>query len=350
MSKSKTMSYPINCRKTLALGADVASSLCFTSDNTCRMLGPFGDLSYLENLDKYKTAISDLLKTQKPEQVVCDLHPGYHSVEYGKKLAERLLCKLIQVQHHKAHCAGVAAEHGLTDYVGIACDGLGYGEDGKLWGGEIFNNNERAGHLEEQNQLGGDSAAIYPKKMLFGILTKFMDRKELQQFFTKDEINVYSKQLQQKYNVFTTTSTGRVLDAVSALLGVCVKRTYEGEPAIKLEQSSCQNPYALQPKIETQKNKQILNTTYLFEYLVKNLDKDKKRLAATAQLYLVQGLYHIAVKFEKPIVFSGGVAKNKIISGFMNKKGVLLNKKISCGDAGLCLGQVYLANINDCAL
>ena len=103
------------------------------------------------------------------------MHPQYNSTIYAKKLAEKYNAKLVQIQHHKAHVASVAAEHKLKDYIGIATDGLGYGDDGKIWGGEIFkvknkNNFTRVGQLENQPQLGGDSATIYPKKMLFGIL------------------------------------------------------------------------------------------------------------------------------------------------------------------------------------
>jgi hydrogenase maturation protein HypF len=147
--------------------------------------------------------------------------------------------KLIQIQHHQAHVASVAAEHKITDYVGIAMDGLGYGNDGMLWGGEIFcvrkeNTFARIGHLEEQPQLGGDSATIYPKKMLFGILSKILTEKELLKLrlFDKKESRFYLRILHNNFNVQRTTSTGRILDAVSALLGFCEKRTYDGRPAM----------------------------------------------------------------------------------------------------------------------
>jgi len=86
-------------------------------------------------------------------------------------------------------------------------------------------------------------------------------------------------------------------------------------------------------------------TTPLFEYLLNNKDKDKHRLAATAQMYIAKGLFQIANDFNIPIVFSGGVAYNRMITGYMMDKGVLFNKKIPCGDGGICYGQAYLANI-----
>lgn len=341
MPKFITFKLPIACRPTLAVGADIASSVCYAEGKKCLISEPIGDLAFVENLEKFEQNIRRILKSNSPEMIVCDMHPGYYSTQYAKDLAQKLNCKLIRVQHHKAHAAIAATEHNLKDYAAIVCDGLGYGDDGTLWGGEVFNAFERAGHLQEQKQLGGDSAAIYPKKMLFGILSGFMDKKQLLDYFLKEETEVYLKQLQQDYNVFTTTSAGRVLDAVSALLGVCSKRTYEGEPAIRLEQFASEEYFKLEPLIKDN----ILSTTHLFKFLVDNIDKDKRKLAATAQIYIASGLYKIAKTFSKPIVFSGGVANNKIISGYMKKKGVLLNKAVPCGDAGISYGQAYLANL-----
>lgn len=334
---------PVACRPTLALGADSGSTVCLAEGKSCLVSEPIGDLAFSENFDRFRKNIKHALRSCKPEIIACDMHPGYHSARYAEKLAERLGCRLVRIQHHRAHVAATAAEHGLKDYAGIACDGLGYGDDNKLWGGEVFSNNKRAGHLEEQRQVGGDSAAVYPEKMLFGILSRFMEKRQLLKYFPEEDSKVYLRQLEQDYNVFITTSSGRILDAVSALLGVCRKRTYEGEPAIKLEKFASKEYLVLEPLIKNN----ILSTTHLFRFLVDNLDEDKRKLAATAQVYIAAGLYRIASVFNKPIVFSGGVANNKMISGYMKERGVLLNKKIPCGDAGISYGQAYLANISE---
>jgi hydrogenase maturation protein HypF len=356
MNAVQMITLPITVKPTLAMGADNGNSVCSAERKIAYISPVIGDLSCIENFDAFKKNIKTVKEklTEKPQIIVCDLHPGYASSEYGKKIAKELDLRLVNVQHHKAHVAAVAAEHGLKNYVGIAMDGLGYGEDGKLWGGEIFdvsdNSFKRVGSLEEQKQIGGDSAAIYPKKMLFGIISPFMDKKELNRFYTEEEINIYQRQLEDGFNVFTTTSAGRVLDAVSALLGVCTKRVNEGDPAIKLERFASEKHYDLQTEI-IKKDRWILKTSTLFEFLInslKNHDKDPKMLAATAQFYLAQGLYEIAEKYaeryDKPIVFAGGVAYNRMISGYMKEKGILLNIDLPPGDAGIAYGQVVVGN------
>ena len=95
--------------------------------------------------------------------------------------------------------------------------------------------------------------------------------------------------------------------------------------------------------------KTVVMTTPLFEFLMNNKRCSKGRLAATVHMYLAKGLFEIAQKIsiEKglPIVFSGGVAYNKMISGFMRQQGVFVNRELPAGDGGICYGQAYLANL-----
>jgi len=349
--------FPIECQDTIAVGAELNNVICTAKKNKCYLSQYIGDTSKYETYNFLKDTVMNFihLTRLKPQIVTYDLHPGYNSTMLAKELANRYNAKLIRIQHHKAHVASVAAEHGITDYVGIAMDGLGYGDDGRLWGGEVFsvskgNTFTRVGHLEEQPQLGGDSATIYPKKMLFGILSKILTEKELLKFrlFNEKESRIYFKILHNNFNIQHTTSTGRILDAVSALLGLCEKRTYDGRPAMILE-SIATIPLEFEPVFSQKKGKTILMTTPLLDFILNNKE-DKGKLAATAQMYIVKGLYEIAKtalkKNDMPIVFSGGVAYNRMISGFMLQHGVLVNRELPAGDGGICYGQAYLANIN----
>jgi hydrogenase maturation protein HypF len=342
----------------LALGAEMSSTFCTVKDKKTHISGHIGEISRLEDFELFKKKVKDILDNDllKPVMIACDLHPSYNSSTLAEELSKEYNTRLIKIQHHKAHVASVAGEHGIKDYVGIAMDGLGFGEDGKIWGGEVFDvtdatNFERIGHLEEQIQIGGDSATINPKKMLFGIVSKFLDKNELinLKIFETEETMFYLKQIEEDYNTIMTTSTGRILDSVSALLGICEKRNYDGEPAILLEKAAFdKKPYPLMPIIKKEKNKMILMTTPLFQFLLQNIHKDKGRLAATAQMYITEGIYQIADELakrkNKKIVFSGGVAYNEMISTFMMEHGVLFNKEIPCGDGGISFGQAYLAN------
>jgi len=322
----------------LAMGADIVGCACFLHDGKFTRTEISGDLSILENYEKYKKAA---VAFPKPDIIACDTHPQFISSKLAEEIAKKHSAKLVKIQHHKAHLAAAAYEHKLTEYSGIAADGLGYGDDQNLWGGEVFsfNNNKfnRIGHLQEQPQIGGDSAALEPRKMLFGILAGFMSNNELKNHFSDEEM-LYQKMLDRNFNIHMTTSAGRILDAASAFLGICDKMTYPGQPAIELEKAATE-PYELKPKI----NNGILNTTHLFQYLAENIKKDRGRLAATAQMYIAQGLLEIAKTQNHKILFTGGVAHNRMISSYMKKNNVLVSKEP--GDSSICIGQALLAKI-----
>jgi hydrogenase maturation protein HypF len=276
--------FPIDCQDTVAVGAELNNIICTAKKNKCYLSQYIGDTSKYETYNFLKDSVMKFiyLTRLKPRIVVCDLHPGYNSTIFAKELAHMYNAKLIQIQHHQAHVASVAAEHNITDYAGIAMDGLGYGDDGRLWGGEIFsvrkgNTFTRIGHLEKQPLLGGDSATIYPKKMLFGILSKILTEKELLKFrlFDEKESRIYFKILHNNFNVQHTTSTGRILDAVSMLLDLCEKRTYDGRPAMILEGIATM-PLEFEPVFSREHGKTILMTTPLFDFLLKNKEKKGK--------------------------------------------------------------------------
>ena len=238
--------------------------------------------------------------------------------------------------------------HAIVDHFtyGIVSDGDGYGSDGKAWGGEVFHKSERIGNLEEQHLLGGDSATLNPEKFLLALMWKVLPEEQLYHvmtsFFQEQDIKILLNQLKQYYNIVQTTSTGRIFDAASYLLGICKERTFDGQPAIMLEQASS-IPLVFDPIIETIDSRKTLMTTPLFEFLHEN-PGDKAKLAATVQRYIALGLLEIARssiagKSDLPIVFSGGCAVNKIMRSILEREDVLLNLEISCGDQGISCGQ-----------
>lgn len=329
----------------LALGAEMNNTFALCDANgRLTMSQHMGNTANVVALDRYKSSIANFLNYTHavPDLIVRDLHPSYNTSLYATVLATQFGVPVIAVQHHRAHVYAVALEHQLDDFVGIACDGLGYGEDGNIWGGEVFKNGERIGHLETQVQLGGDAAARYPHRMLYGILRKFLSQQESASYiakqFSDQEIRILEQQLTARFNAPLTTSTGRVLDAAAALLGLCSERTYDGRPAMTLEAHSSE-PYACAPIITDG----ILMTTPLFEFLIKNFDKDRARLAATVQHYIAEGLFAIAANEQKPIVWAGGCAYNRTMTTFMLEHGVLINKEIPPGDGGISAGQIAVA-------
>ncbi|MFO7710390.1 MAG: carbamoyltransferase HypF [Candidatus Woesearchaeota archaeon] len=340
--------YPVNLpfssRAVIALGGETNTTLCCAEGKRAYLSQHIGDVSNLKTYEFMRKTVDSFLKLTKikPEVVLSDLHPEYMSTRLATELSGRLGCEHVQVQHHEAHVAGVAAEHGISEYTGIACDGMGYGRDGKIWGGEVFSvgdSFERIGHLEYQALLGGDSATRHPKKVLFAILAKILtkDRLFAEGLFSQDENDLYYRQFTEGFNCAETSSTGRVIDAASAFLGLCDYASYEGRPALLLE-SVATEPYDISPQIEDG----TLLTTPLFSYLLKNRDKDKGRLAATVFYYLASGFYELAR--GGPVVFSGGVAYNGLMTRYLARQGVLTHNEVPAGDGGLSFGQVARDN------
>lgn len=382
----------------LALGAESAGNFSVFYDTQIYHSDNFGDLLDEKNFDNFKKAILDFLKKEKikPDIIITDLHPLYVTTIWGEKLAKKLKAEHIQVQHHIAHVFSQFESQGTRNKeqgtskisnaaYGIALDGTGYGMDGKIWGGECFaisnsqfpNPNdkiykpgikiERIGYLENQILIGGDLAIKEPARVLISILSKFLSKKEVfnqvKKYYSKNQFELLWNQLQQNFNCQETSSTGRILDAVSVLLGIANNERKEKHGATYLLEKNSTEPYLdLKPKIKKAKTpslekgdlggfeKHILETTLLFEYLIKNIHKDNKRLAATAQLYIAQGLYKIIKKHsENPkVILSGGLSENKIIKEYFESKNILQNKNPATpyGDAGLSVGQInYFSKI-----
>ena len=428
----ETFKFPNNNKKIiLALGAESAGNFSIFHKETIYFSEDFGDLLQDHNFNKFKSKLNKFLKQNeiKPNIILTDLHPLYKTAALGKKLAKKYKAKHIQVQHHIAHIFSAIGDKKIhnTLYIipstlyGIAMDGTGYGIDEKIWGGEVFQisnfirhggqisnkiqnfkskklNISRIGKLEDQIMIGGDLAVKEPLRMLIGILTKFIPKETIyktiknvsfvdgrqtmthsNKIYTKREFEILYNQLRQNFNCVETSSAGRVLDAVSILLGFCGnKRNYKHEPIDLLEKNSTKPYTDLKTVIKSQitnhkqttkhktQNTKIfeLNTTHLFEYLIKNIKKDKKCLAATAQLYIAQGLQEIinlhsvdikcpsAVSLghlmsKRDIFISGGISNNKIISSYLESKGAYKSKKIPAGDAGLSLGQTIYYLLTD---
>ncbi|MDO8240863.1 MAG: hypothetical protein Q7T51_02710 [Candidatus Moranbacteria bacterium] len=399
----RVFNYPQkNKQQILALGPESNGNFSVFSYNKIYFSEDFGDLLKDTNFNEYQHELNKFLRKNKikPDIILTDLHPLYKTTILGKDLAKKYKAKHIQIQHHIAHIFSAVGEKALqtTNYklppkfCGIALDGTGYGTDGKIWGGECFaisnlqfpiSNDkiskqkikiERIGSLENQVMIGGELAIQEPARMLISILDKItrykiQDTRKSQisnlksqkdfiysfvkKYYSVQEFEVLYNQLQQNFNCIETSSCGRVLDAVSILLGFCKnERKHKHEPILKLEANSTKPYLDIKPKIEmperviSHRSSVILNTTCLFEYLIKNLHKDKKRLAATAQLYIAEGLAVGVKPLQLPIFLAGGIANNKIISEYLISKGAYVNKKIPRGDAGLSFGQIifYLAN------
>lgn len=335
-----------------------SNGFCITSPHIGNVRNP-GTYSYLQETIG---CLSDLM--QPDIQIIAhDLHPQFLSTRYAKELAEENGADLVPVQHHIAHIAATCQQ----ECIGIALDGVGYGSDRTIWGGEIFQgivpDFVRIGHLLPVLMPGGDIATIWPERMLYGILP---DEKTLEilgrRGWNENELSVLEKQVSRRFNTTVTSSTGRVLDAASALLGICRRKTYDGEPAMRLESVA----YGTQPElweipILTSGGVQILDTASLLrrarELYLKDPDKNEntRQIASSFQYNLSRGVAMIACNTAEEaglskVALSGGVIYNEIIRDticeYVKSNGLepVINYNLPQGDGCISFGQCVIAS------
>jgi hydrogenase maturation protein HypF len=350
----------------LGLGGEQNNTACVLLGNKAFISQHVGDVENVETWEFLENAAKHLIRltNSKVEAVACDLHPKFTTTKLAHDLAEENNWQLVQVQHHYAHIAALMAEHDVEEIVGICCDGYGYGVDGEAWGGEILlctsksSDFKRVAHLEKQPLIGGDLATRFPLRTAAGMLLKKADVRgwllQNKKHFPhgESEIQIVLQQLEKGHNVTETTSCGRVLDAVAAVLGICYERTYEGEPAMKLEASARKGKDVL--KLQPIVKGNILDTSQMLLEIFKNREKySKMDLAYSAHAYLANGLVALAIEKAsenniKVIGFSGGVACNEIFVSIMRKivenAGLrfIVHEAVPPGDGGLSFGQAIV--------
>ncbi|MDR3102537.1 MAG: carbamoyltransferase HypF [Methanocalculaceae archaeon] len=296
----------------------------------------------------------------KPDIIAHDLHPQFFSTKVARELAEDYGAALCPVQHHQAHIASVTTE----EVVGIAIDGVGYGSDATIWGGEILTGSPedgytRTGHLEQVLMPGGDLAARFPERMLYGILPDDATLELLRsRGWNEAALRILSQQTAQKFNCPATTSMGRALDAVAALLGICCERTYDGEPSMVLEAHAARGtPQPMDVRICAGEGRgDVLMTSELLRegraMLARGMRKED--VAASVQTALSQGIAELAIRSCNQMgvpkaALSGGVAINRSIRetifAVLGDAGVpcLINPRYPFGDGCISCGQVVMA-------
>jgi hydrogenase maturation protein HypF len=354
------LSLPYDAVPTLGTGAELKISFCLADRNLYYMspyIGNNGSKAtsdfYLETLLKYQTWFRI-----KPELVACDLHPDYQSTRYAHSTG----LPLVMIQHHHAHIAAVMAEHKLDEpVIGISYDGTGYGADGAIWGGEVFladlSAYERKYHLNYLPLPGGDAAVSHPVRIAFAYLEAAGLESGFLTGITAFERQVIRKQLDNRFNLFDTSSMGRLFDSVSAMLGLFPEITFEAQSAIALEQL-CENASPLEVP------------AYPYQLAWKEINVIP--LLAGVQADILKGIGHelIALKFHRTIidftlaavlelnretrigkvVLSGGVMQNIVLLegllAALRKAGLSVyhSSLLPANDGAIALGQAVIAN------
>ena len=245
----------------LACGPQQKATIALTREGTngeatCFVSQHIGDVENGKTFDAWnaaRTRLEDLFDLA-PAALVCDLHPSYLSSQWAREQARKCNQSLVEVQHHHAHIASVmveaiAAAQLTTDarVLGIAFDGTGAGTDGTIWGGEFLVADladfERAAHLRTWALPGGVASVRDARRNAFALLSELCllehpGTARLLDSLDEQTRSVTATMIERGINSPRTSSMGRLFDAAAAILGICDKATYEGEPAIELESAA----------------------------------------------------------------------------------------------------------------
>lgn len=351
----------------LACGADIKNTFTLTKGKYAIPSQHIGDMENFETLQFFEESLKNLKSVYRvtPVALAYDLHPMYLSTQWALKQEG---IKKLGIQHHYAHTASVMAEKGLTsNVIGVSFDGTGYGLDGNLWGGEflIVNLEEftRVGHISYVPLPGGESAIKDPWKISISYLKEsygsdfnnYLEKIGFLQKYSTDKIETILKIIDNKQFSPLSSGAGRLFDAISALIGVCDKNTFEGESAIALESIADSNIQYTYPfdiitgdTIEVDLKKTI-------RYIVKDLinGKTKRFISAKFHNTMVEIIHNVLkeIKQRYPIndvILCGGVFQNLYLLERtivkLNENGfkVHIHEKVPTNDAGISLGQAYI--------
>jgi hydrogenase maturation protein HypF len=354
-------------RELLACGADLKNAFCLTKGRFAILSQHIGDMENYETLRFFEETLENLKKLFRvePRAVAYDLHPNYLSSRFALSLP---IERKIAVQHHHAHIASCMAENRLRGKViGIAFDGTGYGTDGQVWGGEFLiaglEGFERRAHLRYVPLTGGDAAVRQPWRMALSYLRETFGGGPLPgklpflQEIPEQKIALINAMMARRIQTVSTSSCGRLFDAVAALVGLGSGATYEGQAAIALEnaaESGVEDRYPFQA--EGDEPIQI-DMRPAIEAIVRDLGAGKSSgyISACFHNTLAAVVSETCLRLRRQeklnrVCLSGGVFQNILLlersTAHLRRDGfeVFLHARIPPNDGGVSLGQAAIAN------
>ena len=360
----RTIFLPADQPSVLAVGAELKSTICLTQQNRAVLSQHIGDLKNPETVASFEKSIDHLqtLLGVKPAVIAHDLHPDYDSTVYA---ASRHDVPHVAVQHHHAHLASCLAEHGREERViGVIFDGIGYGADGRIWGGEFlvgdFHEYQRVGHLAYVAMPGGDAATREPFRMALSYLclTYGKDLPPLPILSGKpsQELRLLQQMIERGLNSPLTSSCGRLFDAIAALIGLRDKVSYEGQAALELEMAITPDSGVYPISLQNEGGLLIADPRPLIRAVVNDLQRGANPGIISARFH--NGLSHLVINVcghlrqdtqLNTVALSGGVFQNCYLTErcvrLLEEKGfeVLTHSLVPPNDGGLALGQAVIA-------
>ena len=352
-------------RPILALGADLKNTITLVVDGQAFVSQHIGDLKHYDAFCGFQKTIADLVAMYDVDcdelLVAHDSHPQYVSALHASGLGAR---RTVAVQHHRAHVASVLAERGEWSrrVLGVSFDGTGYGDDGSIWGGEVFAGSvqdgfERVAHLRNAALVGGDAAAQHPVQAAAGFLAQLDALPDLNAapFNFPERYGNALELVTRGVRTFSTTSMGRLFDTAAALLGFTRESSFEGQAAMWVEHLA--------------RNATGAGAAYAFPWTGAELDfrpllqgvihdrlrgRDRREIARVFQRGIAAGLRDCAIALchahdLDTIILSGGVFQNELlledVKSLLADEALCIwtNHAVPPNDGGISLGQAAMA-------
>lgn len=352
----------------LALGGQLKATLCIMKGKFAFLSPHIGDLETPQARVFFHENIKQMRRITEanPNIVACDYHPGYYSTVVAQTMSAE---KIIRIQHHHAHIVSCMAENRIEGRViGLAMDGTGYGPDGNAWGGEFLiadeSDFERFGHLQYFVLPGGEKAirepwriAISLLKTAYGAAWKEISR-QLNLIPNHNQIELFDKIIDNKIHSPLSSGLGRVFDAVTALMGLRQRVSFEGQAAMELETLATDTsgesyPFDLVPDKEKPYE---VDLSPMIHVMVADLlaGRSIKKIAASFHQTMIDIFTFMAEKMRTKtglnrVVLSGGCFQNKILlKGTIDKLifhgfDVYCHSQVPANDGGISLGQAVIA-------
>ncbi len=351
----------------LGVGADIKNAFTLMRGTYAIVSQHIGDMENFETLKFFEETLENLKSVYRAQPVALahDLHPGYLSTLWALKQDG---IKKLGVQHHHAHIASVMAEHGLEGkIIGVAMDGTGYGTDGTIWGGEflICDSLEfrRAGHLRAVPLPGGEQAVKEPWRTAISYVReavgaeamKYLSEAGFTERYGKDKVGAILSLAGMGEFSPLSSGAGRLFDAVSALLGIADRNTFEGEAAMAIESAAAEDEKGDYPTDISFKKTMTVDFSFAIIGIIDDLKSgvEKNIIAArfhntviTAILRVVQKLAQVSGL--RDVALSGGVFQNDYIllklEAALRALGynVFSNEVVPLNDGGISLGQAHI--------
>jgi hydrogenase maturation protein HypF len=353
-------------REILACGAGLKNTFCLTKDRYAILSQHIGDLENVETLDFFRETLANLktLFRVEPQAVAYDLHPQYLSSRFAQQIPE---LPKVGVQHHHAHIASCMAENALSgSVIGVAFDGIGYGTDGQIWGGEFLvaslRGFERRAHLRYIDLPGGDAAVRQPWRVALSYLRDTFGADAVPDLplwrqIPPQHLSLVSTMLQRRINTVMTSSCGRLFDAVAALIGLRSEVNFEGQAAIELEaitQSGITDGYCFD---FSEGSPWQLDMRPLIAAVVRDLRSSVATSVIASRFHntVASAILEVCRRIRASealdrVCLSGGTFQNmylleRVVAGLRGAGfHVFLHSQVPPNDGGISLGQAVVAN------